>query len=225
MKTPSQSNLNAEGGVSRARIEELRATEAEAFRRARPKSQAATAGGIDGYLDGVPMHWMNDWPTPFPILVEQARGASITDIDGNRLDDFCFGDTGSMFGHSPPPVARAIRRQAGRGLTYMLPSEDALAVGRLLPKVFGLPKWQIATTATDANRFALRVARAVTGRPKILVFNGCYHGAVDETMVGLKDGKAVNRKGLAGEFRDLTQGTQSRRVQRPAGARSSARRP
>ena len=196
-----------QGGVSRARIEELRATEAEAFRRARPKSQAATAGGIDGFLDGVPMHWMNDWPTPFPILVERASGASITDIDGNRLDDFCFGDTGSMFGHSPPAVARAIRRQAGRGLTYMLPSEDALAVGRLLPKVFGLPKWQIATTATDANRFALRVARAVTGRPKILVFNGCYHGAVDETMVSLEDGRAVNRKGLAGEFRDLIKGT------------------
>ena len=196
-----------QGGVSRARIEELRATEAEAFRRARPKSQAATAGGIDGFLDGVPMHWMNDWPTPFPILVERASGASITDIDGNRLDDFCFGDTGSMFGHSPPAVARAIRRQAGRGLTYMLPSEDALAVGRLLPKVFGLPKWQIATTATDANRFALRVARAVTGRPRILVFNGCYHGAVDETMVSLEDGRAVNRKGLAGEFRDLIKGT------------------
>ncbi len=198
---------SGQGGVSHARIEELGATEAEAFRRARPKSQAATAGGIAGFLGGVPMHWMSDWPTPSPILVEQARGASITDIDGNPLDDFCFGDTGSMFGHSPPSVARAIRRQAGRGLTYMLPSEDALVVGRLLPKVFGLPTWQIATTATDANRFALRVARAVTGRPKILVFNGCYHGAVDETMVGLKDGKAVNRKGLAGELRDLTRGT------------------
>ena len=202
-----QSPKTGQGGVSSASIEMLRAEEAAVFRRARPKSEAATSRGIEGYLDGVPMHWMNDWPTPFPILVRQARGASITDIDGNRLDDFCFGDTGSMFGHSPPPVARAIRRQAGRGLTYMLPSEDALAVGRLLPEIFGLPKWQIATTATDANRFALRVARAVTGRPKILVFNGCYHGAVDETMVSLKDGRAVNRPGLAGEFRDLTQGT------------------
>lgn len=153
------------------------------------------------------MHWMKDWPTPFPILVDQARGATITDIDGNRLDDFCLGDTGSMFGHSPPPVARAIRRQAGRGLTYMLPSEDALAVGPLLQEKFGLPFWQIATTATDANRFALRVARAVTGREKILVFNGCYHGAVDETMVRLKGGKPINRPGLAGEFRDLTRAT------------------
>ncbi|MGB3831407.1 MAG: aspartate aminotransferase family protein [Mesorhizobium sp.] len=195
------------GGVSRERVAGLRAAEAEAFRKARPKSQARIGNGMAGFLGGVPMHWMKDWPTPFPILVERARGATITDIDGNRLDDFCLGDTGSMFGHSPAPVARAIRRQAGRGLTYMLPSEDALAIGPLLQEKFGLPFWQIATTATDANRFALRVARAVTGREKILVFNGCYHGSVDETMVRLKDGKPVNRPGLAGEFRDLTRAT------------------
>jgi glutamate-1-semialdehyde 2,1-aminomutase len=190
-----------------ARIAALRAAEAERFRAARPKSAARLGNGIEGFFGGVPMHWMKDWPTPFPILVESAKGARIADVDGNRLDDFCLGDTGSMFGHSPPPVARAIRRQAGRGLTYMLPSEDALALGRLLEQKFGLPFWQIATTATDANRFALRVARAVTGRDRILVFNGCYHGSVDETMVRLKDGKGINRPGLAGEFRDLTQRT------------------
>ncbi|MER8533021.1 aspartate aminotransferase family protein [Mesorhizobium sp. M1005] len=195
------------GGIGPARIVELRATEAEVFRRARPKSMAKIGNGLPGFFGGVPMHWMNDWPTPFPILVDSAKGAAITDIDGNRLDDFCLGDTGSMFGHSPPPVARAIRRQAGRGLTYMLPSEDALAIGPLLQQRFGLLSWQIATTATDANRFALRVARAVTGREKILVFNGCYHGSVDETMVRLVAGKAVNRPGLAGEFRDLTRAT------------------
>ncbi len=177
------------------------------FRAARPKSQAAFGEGIPGFFGGVPMHWMSDWPTPFPIVVDRAAGATIADIDGNRLDDFCLGDTGSMFGHSPPAVARAIRRQAGRGLTYMLPDADALVLGKLLAERFGLPEWQIATTATDANRFALRVARAVTGRPKILVFNGCYHGSVDETMVRLVDGKPVNRPGLAGEFRDLTANT------------------
>ncbi|MER8394558.1 aspartate aminotransferase family protein [Mesorhizobium sp. M1340] len=192
------------GGIGPARIAELYETEAEVFRQARPKSMAIIGNGLPGFFGGVPMHWMNDWPTPFPILVDSARGATITDIDGNRLDDFCLGDTGSMFGHSPPPVARAIRRQAGRGLTYMLPSEDALPIGPLLQQRFGLPFWQIATTATDANRFALRIARAVTGREKILVFNGCYHGSVDETMVRLIDGRPVNRPGLAGEFRDLT---------------------
>ena len=192
------------GGVARERIAAFRAREAETYLRARPRSHQAMAGGAEGYLGGVPMHWMRDWPMPFPFVVERARGATITDIDGNELADFCLGDTGSMFGHSPAPVAKAIRRQARKGLTTMLPGDDALAVGRLLSERFGLPLWQIATTATDANRFALRVARAVTGRDRILVFNGCYHGAVDETMVRLKDGRAINRPGLAGEFRDLT---------------------
>ena len=199
---------DTQGGVSLARIRKLRTTDAKAFRAARPKSQAAFGKGIAGFFGGVPMHWMNDWPTPFPIVVDRARGATILDIDGNRLDDFCLGDTGSMFGHSPPPVARAIRRKADRGLTYMLPDEDTLVIGRLLSERFGLAEWQIATTATDANRFALRVARAVTSRPKILVFNGCYHGSVDETMVRLVDERPVNRPGLAGEFRDLTEATE-----------------
>ncbi|MGQ2909775.1 MAG: aspartate aminotransferase family protein [Aliihoeflea sp.] len=195
------------GGIDAARIRELRAREERTFAKARPKSHKAAGHGLTGFLGGVPMHWMADWPMPFPMVVDKATGATLTDIDGHVLDDFCLGDTGSMFGHSPAPVARAIRRQAKRGLTYMLPSEDALELGSLLTDMFGLPFWQIATTASDANRFALRVARAVTGREKILVFNGCYHGAVDDTMVRLKDGKPVNRPGLAGEFRDLTKAT------------------
>lgn len=196
-----------QGGVPLCRIAALAAEEAEIYAAARPKTRAALENGAAGWLDGVPLHWMRDWPMPFTMLVDHASGATITDLDGHRLDDFCLGDTGSMFGHSPPAVARAIRRQSGRGLTYMLPNEDALAVGRLLEAHFGLPAWQVATTATDANRFALRVARAVTGREKILVFNGCYHGSVDETMVRLRDGRPVNRPGLAGEFRDLTRAT------------------
>ena len=198
---------STQGGIDLARIEAFAAREAKAYAAFRPKSRKAAEGGIDGYLGGLPMHWMSDWPMPFAFVVEKAAGATITDIDGNELADFCLGDTGSMFGHSPAPVARAIRRQARRGLTYMLPNESALHLGRLLADRFGLPFWQVATTATDANRFALRVARAVTGRANILVFNGCYHGSVDETMVRLKDGAPVNRPGLAGEFRDLTQAT------------------
>ena len=170
-----------------------------------PRSRERVGNGITGFYDGVPMHWMRDWPMPFPFLVEEARGAILRDIDGNEYADFCLGDTGSMFGHSPAPVAEAITRQAGRGLTYMLPTDAAIAVGQLLAERFGLPYWQVATTATDANRFALRVARAVTGRPKILVFNGCYHGTVDETLVRLVAGRAVNRPGLLGQAADLTQ--------------------
>ncbi|MCX7889999.1 MAG: aspartate aminotransferase family protein [Rhodobacteraceae bacterium] len=185
------------GGVAAARIAAFRAREDAAFRAARPRTQAALAAATD-FLDGVPLHWMKDWPQPFPILVAAAEGATLRDVDGHELDDFCLGDTGSMFGHSPPPVARAIRDQAGRGLTYMLPSEAALRAGRLLTQVFGPFLWQIATTATDANRNALRVARAVTGRPKILVFRGAYHGSVDETMVTLENGRTMAQPGLLG---------------------------
>jgi glutamate-1-semialdehyde 2,1-aminomutase len=193
-------------GVLPARLAEMRAREAKRFAAARPKSKAALAEGAGAFLGGVPLHWMQDWPMPHLPVIARAKGARIEDIDGYEIDDFCLGDTGSMFGHSPAPVAKAIRRQAGRGLTYMLPSEEALEAGRLLNKRFGPMRWQIATTATDANRFAIRVARAVTGRPKILVFNGCYHGTVDDVMVELSNGVTVNRAGLLGQVTDLTLG-------------------
>ena len=191
-------------GVRRDRLEALAKREAMRFARSRPKTRAALAAGAASWLDGVPLHWMKDWPMPHPMLVAKATGARLTDIDGYGIDDFCLGDTGSMFGHSPAPVAKAIRHQAKRGLTYMLPTEDALEAGRLLTERFGAFRWQIATTATDANRFALRVARAITGRPKVLVFNGCYHGTVDDIFVTIQDGKTVNRPGLLGQVADLS---------------------
>jgi len=193
------------GGIPLQRIAEVFEAERASYVSLHPRSLALAGHGIAGFYQGVPMHWMRDWSMPYPFLVESAHGAVLHDVDGNEYADFCLGDTGAMFGHSPPPVVEAIERQAGRGLTYMLPTEDAIAVGRLLEERFGLPHWQVATTATDANRFALRVARAVTGRPKILVFNGCYHGTVDETFVRLVDGRAVNRPGLLGQVTDLTQ--------------------
>ena len=193
-------------GIHPDRLEKLRAREAKRFAQGRPKARAALDQGADAFLDGVPLHWMKDWPMPHLPLITKAKGARITDIDGYEIDDFCLGDTGSMFGHSPAPVAKAIRRQASRGLTYMLPSEDALDAGRLLTTRFGNFRWQIATTATDANRFAIRVARAITGRAKILVFNGCYHGTVDDTMVELSNGVTQNREGLMGQVADLTLG-------------------
>ncbi len=193
------------GGIPLQRIAEVFEAERASYVSLHPRSLALAGHGIAGFYQGVPMHWMRDWSMPYPFLVESAHGAVLRDADGNEYADFCLGDTGAMFGHSPPPVVEAIERQAGRGLTYMLPTEDAITVGRLLEERFGLPHWQVATTATDANRFALRVARAVTGRPKILVFNGCYHGTVDETFVRLVDGRAVNRPGLLGQVTDLTQ--------------------
>ena len=191
-------------GLDRTRLQSFVQRETARFIAAHPRSAAASSAAR-GFYAGVPMHWMLDWPSPFPLAVAEARGAMLRTVDGDQLDDFCLGDTGSMFGHSPAPVLRALERQAARGFTYMLPTEDAYAVGHLLQARFGLPHWQVATTASDANRFALRLARAVTGRKRVLVINGCYHGAVDETYVELHNGKARNRPGLIGQATDLTE--------------------
>lgn len=196
----------AEGpGVSPARTAALRAEAEALYLGTRPNTRAA-AGAAAHLLDGVPMHWMIDWSTPVPLVIREAQGARLVDVDGHGYDDFCLGDTASLFGHGPPPVAEALARQARAGLATMLPSPDAGIVGDLLAERFGLPYWQVATTATDANRFALRAARAATGRPRILVFDGAYHGAVDETFVEIgPDGRVGNRPALMGEPRDLSQ--------------------
>jgi glutamate-1-semialdehyde 2,1-aminomutase len=186
-------------GIDTDHLRHFATQEAMRYSAGRPNTQHALNMGEGAFLAGVPMHWMRDWPMPFPLLISSAKGAKITDIDGYGLDDFCLGDTGSLFGHSPAPVAKAIARQARHGLTYMLPSPEALEAGRLLTKRFGNFRWQIATTASDANRCAIRVAREVTGRPKILVFNGCYHGTVEDVMVELSEGATVTRAGMVGQ--------------------------
>lgn len=185
----------------------MTARERARFVTANPKSEELAKEAKNSLFGGVPMHWMADWPTPFPLFVAEANGARFKDVDGHEYIDFCLGDTGAMFGHSPAPVAAAIREQATRGYTTMLPGEDAVWVGNELKRRFGLPYWQVAATATDANRYALRWTRAITGREKILVFDGCYHGTVEETMVRLKDGKTVPRSGQLGAITDVARTT------------------
>ncbi|SHO65570.1 glutamate-1-semialdehyde 2,1-aminomutase [Pseudoxanthobacter soli DSM 19599] len=185
----------------------LYAREAAVYAERRPRSSAACRDHGAGFVSNVPLHWMLDWPMPFPMVVAEAQGVHIADIDGNRLTDFCLGDTGAMFGHAPPPVVRALAGLATRGFTFMLPSADAFAAGDLLAARFGLPHWQVATTASDANRFAIRAARAVTRRPKVLVFDGCYHGTVEDTLVDLVDGRTIARRSLIGQVADLSQTT------------------
>jgi glutamate-1-semialdehyde 2,1-aminomutase len=180
-------------------------TEREHYVQLHTKSITLSESAHQHFLYGVPMHWMNDWGMPVPLFVEAASGAHFTCADGIDYTDFCLGDTGAMFGHSPPAVANAIKNQAEKGFTTMLPSALAANTGAALAACFNLPVWQLATTATDANRFVLRWARAVTGRKKVLVFDGCYHGTVDDTMLDTIDGKVVNRQSLLGQAHDLTQ--------------------
>jgi glutamate-1-semialdehyde 2,1-aminomutase len=179
--TPSRST------VDRARLERAMTAEVDRFARAHPRSHALHDEAKRSLLDGVPMNWMSEWASPFPLFVEEASGARFRCVDGHDYVDFCLGDTGAMAGHGPAPTIAAVERQMRRGITHMLPTEDAIAAGQELTRRFGLPLWQFTMTATDANRFSIRLARRITGRSKILVHDECYHGSVDETLATLDD--------------------------------------
>ena len=184
--------------ISRARLHQLQEREEKRFVAEHPKSAALYARAKNSLLGGVPMNWMKKWAGAFPVFVAAAKGARFTDVDGREYVDLCLGDTGAMTGHSPDVVAEAIARRAREGITLMLPTEDSLWVGEELRRRFGLPYWQFALTATDANRFAIRIAREITQRPKVLVYHYCYHGTVDEAFAGLHDGVVGPRRGNIG---------------------------
>ncbi len=186
-----------------APLQALAARERACFVERNPRSAELAARAQQHWLFGVPLHWMCDWSTPFALHVAQAQGAHIVDADGHTLVDFCLGDTGAMFGHAPPAVVQAVQTQVARGCTTLLCSEDAAWVGAELARRFGLPCWQSALSASDANRFLLRWVRAATGRRKLLVFNGCYHGTVDDVFVDLVEGQPRQRASLLGQVHDL----------------------
>jgi glutamate-1-semialdehyde 2,1-aminomutase len=185
--------------INRATLASRHAEELSLFGRLHPRSAGLARSAREGLLSGVPMPWMARWPGEFPLFFEDARGARFTDVDGHEYVDFCLGDTGAMTGHGLTGVADALHDRASRGITTMLPNEDAIWVAGELTRRFGLPKWQFAMTATDANRFVLRFARAITRRPKIAVMDWCYHGTVDETLAVLdRSGRVVPRPGAIG---------------------------
>jgi len=197
----------ARAGIDGAKAQALLRAELAAFEAANPRSRECSARAAQHLMFGVPLHWMCDWGTPFALHLREAQGAQLVDVDGHALVDFCLGDSGAMFGHSPAAVAQALAHQGSRGLTAMLASEDACAVGELLAQRFGLPLWQFALSATDANRYVVRWLRAASGRPKLLVFNGCYHGTIEDVFVDLVDGRPTQRASLLGQVHDLTRTT------------------
>jgi glutamate-1-semialdehyde 2,1-aminomutase len=196
-------------GIDRERLPALLERERQTFAERHPRSRAAYRAAGANLLGNVPMTWMNKAAGRFPVYLAEARGATVVDIDGHRYVDLCLGDTAAMAGHSPAPtVAAAQRRYAeAGGATAMLPTEDAAWVGAELARRFKVPRWSFSLTATDANRWALRLARLVTGRPKVLVFNYCYHGTVDESLVTLGPDGAAAREGNVGPPVDPTETT------------------
>jgi len=190
--------------MDRERLQSLLRLERDRFENDHPCSRTHFERALGTLVGGVPMSWMTKWPGGFPVFVREAKGARVVDVDGREYVDLCLGDTGAMTGHAPEPTVRAIAEQARRGITTMLPSQDAAVVGEEMRRRFGLPFWQFTLTATDANRFVLRIAREITRRPRVLVFNYCYHGTVDEANVILKDGASVSRPGNVGPPVDPT---------------------
>ncbi|MFC3688342.1 transaminase [Aquipuribacter hungaricus] len=187
------------GGVDPARIAALHEAAVRTFEAQRPRSRELHERARASMPGGVPMSWMVKWPGPWPTFVDRAQGAHFTCVDGIDHVDLCLGDTGAMTGHSPAATVRAVTEQLGRGITTMLPGEDAAVAAEDLASRFGLPQWQFTLTATDANRHLLRYARHVTGRPKVAVVDWCYHGSVDESFATLDaDGRVVARRGNIG---------------------------
>jgi glutamate-1-semialdehyde 2,1-aminomutase len=196
--------------VRRDRLEELLAAEQERFREGHLRSQAAHQRALSSLVGGVPMPWMMRWAGGFPVIAASANGNRVVDLDGHEYVDLCLGDTGAMTGHAPLALVDAVREQVARGATTMLPTEDAAVVAEELARRFGPARWLFSLTATDANRAALRLARQITGRPRILVFSYCYHGSVDEAFaVATPDGGTVAREGNVGPPVDVAQTTRA----------------
>jgi glutamate-1-semialdehyde 2,1-aminomutase len=184
--------------IDRSRLTDLMDDERRRFVDTHRRSGELSQQAERSLLSGVPMNWMTRWPGAFPVWVEEAHGARFTDVDGIEYVDLCLGDTGAMAGHGPKIVVDAIADQAAKGLTFMLPTEDAIWVGDEMRRRFGLDSWQFCLTATDANRFVLRIARQITGRSKVVVHDWNYHGSVDETFATLEDGRVVPSYGSVG---------------------------
>src|SRR3954451_23814734 len=184
--------------LDRGRLAARTAAEQERFAAEHPRSRALYERALGSLVGGVPMPWMMRWAGGFPVFAREASGARIVDLDGHEYVDLCLGDTGAMPGHGPPEVVEAVRAQVARGITTMLPTEDAAWVGEELARRFALPRWLFTLTATDANRTALRIARLLTGRPRVLVFSYCYHGSVDEAFAVAEDRRTVSRAGNVG---------------------------
>jgi glutamate-1-semialdehyde 2,1-aminomutase len=186
--------------IDRSRISNLMERERQTFRDRNPRSGGLSERAKASMLYGVPMNWMVRWPGDYPVFVDRAEGAHFWDVDGNEYVDLCLGDTGGMAGHGPKVAVEAIADRAAKGITLMLPTEDAIWVGAEMQRRFGMHLWQFCLTATDANRFVIRWLREITGRNKVLFHNQNYHGSVDESYGNLDDkGNIVLRVGAIGQ--------------------------
>lgn len=184
--------------INNAKVENLIGHEIKLFTKSHPKSESIFNETRKNFIDGVPMNWMIKWTGKYPIFISEAKGSRLTDVDGQTYVDFCLGDTGAMTGHGPRITTERLKAQLDKGFTTMLPIEELSFIGKELENRFYLPYWQICISATDANRFSLRIARSITKRQLAVVMNYCYHGTVDETLATVRNGNVAPRDGNLG---------------------------
>lgn len=177
--------------VDRERLRKICAREHAAFVAARPRSAAMWERAKASMPNGVPTSWMRTFYSVPPPYVADGDGARFRDVDGHEYSDFNLADMSMFCGYAPAAVVAAVARCVGRGSQFLLPSEDAVWVAEELARRYELPKWQFTLSASQANSEAIRVARVVTGREKVLLFDGKYHGHFEDALVELRDGKLV----------------------------------
>ena len=177
--------------LDRALVRELKDAEDARFRDEHPRSIALRERARRSMPNGVPMAWfMSSYHHTAPWVAE-GKGARFTDVDGHTYHDFNIADMSMFCGYAPEPLVRAVSDRIARGNQFLLPTEDAIVVSETLAARYGLPKWQYTVSASQANTEAIRVARVVTGRDKVLMFDGHYLGHFDQTLVELDEAGVV----------------------------------
>ena len=192
-------------GIDPVKVAELKAREDVLFIETHPRCIETSHRAERVMPNGVPMSWLRTSYDHPPLWVDDAKGARFRDVDGNEYADFNIADMSMFGGYGPEPVVEAVAKRMAAGSQFLLPSEDSIWVAQELQRRFGLPKWQFTLSATHANTEAIRVARTITGRDRVLLFDGKYHGHFDETLVELEDGHLV--PGEVGLPRDVTSKT------------------
>jgi glutamate-1-semialdehyde 2,1-aminomutase len=184
-------------GIDLPCVRKLEEAENVRFAAERPRSMALQEKARRSMPRGVPMAWMDDLYDHPPVWVSHGNGSGFTDIDGHTYLDMYVADMSAFCGHAPRPVIDAVARRIKLGNQFLLPSEDAVAVAEHLTDRYGLPKWQFTLSATQANTEVIRLARELTGREIVLMFDGKYHGEGDATLVIQEGGEvAPESRGL-----------------------------
>ena len=197
--------MTAHGDLDRSRISKLLAQELTRFRDARPRSLALIGRARAHMPNGTPMAWMaSDYDQP--VYIDYGQGPGFTDVDGFSYVDFNASDMAMFCGHAHPAIVAAVQAQVARSTQFLLPTQASVEVAEELARRYRVPQWQFTLSATQANTEAIRLARAVTGREVIVLFQGHYHGHFEEGLVDLADGRAVPvqrglSKGVTGRVR------------------------